>query len=80
MATKRLVSELRLIRLRGLSSGQKTVNQLSTDVGINWRTVDKHIIHLIGRGYASPVFISPYVKIYQITDAGRHALARGEVR
>ena len=80
MATKRRFPELRLLILRGLSSGQKTVNQLSQDVGINWRTVDKHLVHLIGRGYVSPVFTSPYVKIFQITEAGRHALVRGEVK
>jgi predicted ArsR family transcriptional regulator len=80
MATKRRFGELRLLILRGLSAGQKTVNQLSNDVGINWRTVDKHLIHLIGRGYVAPVFTSPYVKIFQITETGRHALARGVVR
>lgn len=74
MATKRRFSELRLVILRGLSSGQKTVNQLSREVGINWRTVDNHLIYLVGKGYASTVFTSPYVKIYQITDAGRAAL------
>jgi predicted ArsR family transcriptional regulator len=79
MATKRRFGDLRLLILTALESGQKTVNQLSKDSGINWRTVDNHIIHLIGRGYVSPVFTSPYVKIYQITDAGRAALVQGDV-
>lgn len=79
MATKRRFDELRLIILRGLVGGQKTVNQLSRDVGVNWRTVDNHIVHLIGRGFVAPVFTSPYVKIYQITEAGRMALSAGDV-
>ena len=53
MATKRRFDALRELILRGLLTGQKTVNQLSKDVGINWRTVDKHLIHLIGMGYLS---------------------------
>ena len=79
MATKRRFGDLRLLILKALEPGQKTVNQLSKESGINWRTVDNHIVHLIGRGYVAPVFTSPYVKIYQITDAGRAALAQGDV-
>ena len=74
MATKRRFSELRPRILHALRTGQKTVNQLSKDTGINWRTVDNHLINLIGRGFVAPVFISQYVKIYRITDAGTTAL------
>ena len=76
MATKRRFDELRFLILSGLGGGQKTVNQLSRDVGINWRTVDNHLIYLVGKGYAGTVFTSPYVKIYEITDAGRALLAQ----
>ncbi|MEK6822746.1 MAG: ArsR family transcriptional regulator [Nanoarchaeota archaeon] len=79
MATKRRFSTLRLLILKGLKTGQKTVNQLAGDVGINWRTVDNHIVHLVGRGLVAPVFVSPYVKIYQITDAGRVTLEQEDV-
>jgi predicted ArsR family transcriptional regulator len=77
MATKRRFGELRFLVLQGLLTGQKTVNQLSNDVHINWRTVDKHLIYLIGRGFVSPVFQSPYVKIFQITEHGKQVLEKG---
>ena len=57
-----------------MASGQKTVNQAATETGINWKTVDNHIIHLVGNGYLKEVFTSPYVKIFEITDRGRKAL------
>lgn len=80
MATKRRFDELRLLILAGLGSGQKTVNELATDTGINWKTVDNHIIHLVGRGLAAFIIVTPYVKIVQITEAGRAALQRGALK
>jgi len=77
MATKRRFATLRLLILNVLSAGQKTVNQLATESGVNWRTVDNHLVYLVGKGYAATVFSSPYVKIFQITEAGRAALQKG---
>lgn len=71
---------MRHVLLKALAVGQKTVNQLGKDAGVNWKTADNHLIHLIGRGFVKPVFISPYVKIYEITDAGRQALKGGAFR
>ena len=71
MATKRTFSDIRDLILKTLSSGKKTVNQISGDSGINWRTVDNHIIHLIGKGLVSTVFSSPYVKIFELTEDGQ---------
>ncbi len=79
MATKRKFEEIRSIILENISSGQKTVNQISRETGVNWRTVDNHLVYLIGRGMISIVFESSYVKIYQITDAGRETLHRGDL-
>ena len=73
MATKRRFGELRHLILQNLSSGQKTVNQISTETGINWKTVDNHLIHLVGKGFAREVFHSQYVKIFEITDQGKQA-------
>lgn len=77
MAKKRTYAALRPLILKAFSSGQKTVNQVATDTGINWRTVDNHIVHLTGKGFLKEVFVSPFVKIYEMTDRGRKALEEG---
>lgn len=76
MPIKRRFSELRHLILQTIASGQKTVNQLSTETGINWKTVDNHLIFLAGKGYVREVFVSSYVKIFEITDRGRKALEK----
>ncbi len=63
---KRTFEEIRKLILRDLASGQRTVNQIAESAGLTWRTVDKHLIHLTGKGLVEPVFISTYVKIYRI--------------
>ena len=79
MVVKRKYAELRKLILANFSKTQKTVNQASTETGINWRTVDNHIVYLTGRGFLKEVFVSPYVKIYEITDRGRKALKEGDL-
>ncbi|MBN2111883.1 ArsR family transcriptional regulator [Candidatus Woesearchaeota archaeon] len=71
MATKRRFSDLRGIILKNLNNGKKTVNQISSETGINWKTVDNHLIYLVGTGMAQVVFSSPYVKIFEITEHGK---------
>ena len=79
MPKKRKYPELRLLILKNFSTGQKTVNQAAAETGINWRTVDNHIIFLTGKGYLKEVFVSSYVKIYEITERGKATLIRGEL-
>jgi len=76
MATKRTFSDLRRLILEELMQGKKTVNQLSTKSGINWKTVDNHLIWLTGKGFVQIVFSSPYVKIFEITEKGKEELAK----
>ena len=65
---KRTFTELRLLILFALTrGGQRTLNQLSLDTGINWKTIDNHVVFLLGRGFVSQVFFSKYVKIVEIT-------------
>ena len=71
---KKTFAEIRLLILNSLADGQKTVNRISCKTGINWRTVDNHLVYLIGRGYAKEVFASPYVKIYELSERGRAVL------
>ena len=71
MATKRRFDELRDLLLKTFGNDKKTVNQLASESGINWRTVDNHLIHLVGKGLVKTVFSSPYVKIYELTEDGQ---------
>jgi predicted transcriptional regulator len=69
-SAKRKFSELREIILSSLTEGQKTINQLSSETGINWKTVDNHLTYLVGKGYAKEVFSSRFVRIFEATDKG----------
>jgi DNA-binding transcriptional ArsR family regulator len=71
MATKRKFSDLRKIILKDLYDGKKTVNQISSETKINWKTVDNHLIYLVGTGMVQVVFSSPYVKIFELTEQGK---------
>ena len=71
MATKRTFSDIRDLILASLYDGKKTVNQLSAETNINWKTVDNHLIYLVGKGMAQVVFSSPYVKIFELTETGK---------
>ncbi len=71
---KKTFAEIRLLILRSLADGQKTVNKISCKTNINWRTVDNHLVYLIGRGYVKEVFASPYVRIYEISERGKELL------
>ena len=68
---KRTFKELRQHILSAMLRGRKTVNQLAKDTGINWKTVDNHLIWLKGRGFVREVFASSFVKIYELTEEGR---------
>ena len=65
--SKRRFKELREIILRHLAKGQITINQLASDTGINWKTVDNHLTFLVGKGLAKEVFSSKFVRIFEIT-------------
>lgn len=71
MATKRTFSDIRDLILVSLYDGKKTVNYLSAETNINWKTVDNHLIYLVGKGMAQVVFSSPYVKIFELTETGK---------
>ena len=66
---KRKFTEIRKIILKDFSKGERTVNQIADSTGLTWRTVDNHIIYLIGTGLVEPVFVSKYVKIYKLKEA-----------
>ena len=73
---KRRFIEIRNSILLSLASGQKTINQISSETGINWKTVERHLIYLIGRGWAREVFRSSYVRIFELTAFGKDYLRK----
>jgi len=72
---KKKFTEIRQLILDSLKLGQKTVNKISSETGINWKTVDNHLIHLIGRGFVKEVFVSQYVKIYELSERGKDVIS-----
>lgn len=75
---KRTFLELRDLILDNISSEQKTLNQIASETGINWKTVDNHMTFLMGKGLAKEVFSSRYVRIVEITEKGIEKLSSGK--
>ncbi len=73
---KRSFIEIRNSIMFSLASGQKTINQISNEAGINWKTVERHLIYLNGKGWVKEVFSSAYVRIYELTDLGKEHLRK----
>ncbi len=71
---KRTFDKIRINILLCLSKGQKTLNQISIETGINWKTVDNHIVYLVGRGLVTEVFKSSFVRIYELSPDGKEHL------
>jgi predicted transcriptional regulator len=68
---KRTFDQIRDSVLIGLSKKKKTINQLSLETGINWKTVEKHLTYLLGKKMIEEVFSSEYLRVFDITDKGR---------
>ena len=64
--------------LSSMKDGQKTINQLASVAGVNWKTTQRHLIFLTGKGFVHEVFSSPYVKIYDLTDKGKKVIKKVE--
>ena len=73
---KRSYIEIRNSVLLCLASGQKTINQISNETQVNWKTVDRHLIYLTGKGWVREVFSSAYVRIYELTAFGKDYLRK----
>ncbi len=67
---KRTFYELRQLILRELSTGQQTINALSKNTGINWRTSKEHLEFLERNGDVTEVVSSEYVRIFRLTAQG----------
>ena len=73
---KRTFVNIRNIILLSLASGQKTINQISSETKINWKTVERHLIYLIGKGWVREAFSSAYVRVFELTAFGKDYLRR----
>ena len=73
---KRTFIKIRNSILLCLASGQKTINQISNETQINWKTVERHLVYLIGKGWAREAFSSAYVRIFELTAFGKDYLRR----
>ncbi len=73
---KRTFEEIRNKILFCLTTGQKTINQVSTYTSINWKTVENHLTYLLGKGFVFEVFKSDYVRIFDISQYGKEHLMK----
>lgn len=76
ISIKRSFIEIRNSILLSLASGQKTINQISNEAQINWKTVERHLIYLIGKGWAREAFSSAYVRVFELTAFGKDYLRK----
>ncbi|MEM3126710.1 MAG: winged helix-turn-helix domain-containing protein [Candidatus Woesearchaeota archaeon] len=74
MAEKRPFKEIRETVLKNLASGRKTINQISLETNINWRTVSSHLTYLMGKKLVVEVFHSEYVRIFELSEEGKRYL------
>ena len=73
---KRKFIEIRNSILLSLASGQKTINQISCEAQINWKTVERHLTYLMGKGWVREAFSSAYVRIFELTAFGKDYLRK----
>ncbi len=63
---RKTFDDIRKLILQDLKQGERTVNEIAESTGLTWRTVDNHLVYLVGKGIVEPVFVSSYVKIYRL--------------
>ena len=73
---KRTFVNIRTAILLSLASGQKTINQISSEAQVNWKTVERHLIYLVGKGWVREAFSSAYVRIFELTAFGKDYLRK----
>lgn len=73
---KRTFIIIRNLILLSLASGQKTINHISDETDVNWKTVERHLTYLIGKGWVREAFSSAYVRIFELTERGKEYLRK----
>ncbi|MBI2541697.1 ArsR family transcriptional regulator [Candidatus Woesearchaeota archaeon] len=77
---KRSFIDIRNPILISLASGQKTINQISSETRINWKTVERHLTYLIGKGWVREAFSSAYVRIFELSAFGKDYLRKNVMK
>lgn len=77
-SAKRTFEDIRKSILINLSTGQKTVNEIAKQTKINWKTVDNHLVYLIGRKFVTEVFSSEFVRIVELSEKGEELVRKIE--
>ena len=67
---RRTHAELRHHILKSLQDSKKSIHEISTDSGINWKTVELHLTFLKGKEYVAEVFRHHQLRIFEITKLG----------
>ncbi len=67
---KRTFFDIRRLILLCLADRPKTINLLAKETGINWRTVNNHLIYLLGISYVKEIISTPYARIFSVTNSG----------
>ncbi len=70
---KRSFNMIRALILFSLIEKERTINQISQNTSINWKTVENHLTYLLGRGLIREVHSSEYVRIVELTEKGKAA-------
>jgi predicted transcriptional regulator len=68
---KRTFQDIRALILHSLLEKRKTINQIASDIGINWRTVESHLTYLAGKKMVCETPASKHVRIFEITKLGK---------
>ena len=79
MTKKRSFEDIRNNIVYSLDSGSKTVNEIAKATGINWRTVDNHLTHLMGRELVEKVLDTAYAKIFALSEDGKGIICRNKI-
>ena len=67
---KKTFEDLRNSILINFKDNKKTINQIASETGINWKTVERHLTYLMGKKLVNEVFNSPYVRIFALSEIG----------
>ncbi|MFH1316131.1 MAG: winged helix-turn-helix domain-containing protein [Candidatus Woesearchaeota archaeon] len=73
-SAKRSFSYLRHLILIALLDGTQSINQVSNNSGINWKTVENHMPYLVGKGFVNTLHRSNYLTLCELTEKGRKYL------
>ena len=73
---KKTFFQIRNTILIHLEIKKRTINQISLETGINWKTVEKHLTYLLGKKMVNEVFSTEYLRVFEINDKGKEEIKK----